>query len=123
MSSQASAPAPVESIALSKSSSPGINRLSLGNIRRPASLLSMRSSSSLVLKSSHKTSFSSAQARPWPSAMVITHVKGLKSPGDRAKEYAKATNALLATDTGITEWYMVIKARGELPRPLSDHVT
>ncbi len=105
-------PAP-ENYVVSKSSSPGIHRLSLGNIRRPASLLSMRSSSSSVLRSSHMSSFSSAQARPWPAAMVLGHVKSMKNPGDRAREYAKATNSLLSTNSGMMEWYTMVKARGE----------
>jgi hypothetical protein len=49
--------------------------------------------------------------------MVLGHVKGMKNPGDRAREYAKATNSLLSTDSGMVEWYTFIKAKCEFTIP------
>ncbi len=102
----------LENIATNKTASPATNRISFSSMRRPASLLSMRSTNSSLLKLPQKQpSFSVAQSRPWPAAMVIGHVKSIKNPGDRAREYAKATNALLQTDSGMSEWYTMAKAR------------
>lgn len=44
------------------------------------------------------------RARPWPAAMLYGNIKGLRSPGDRAKAYAKAINELARAESGLREW-------------------
>lgn len=54
--------------------------------------------------------------RPWPTAMLYSHVKSIRSPGGRATAYARAINELVAADSGLASWCQASRQR-EAPQP------
>lgn len=80
-------------------------------LRRLPSNLSLRTDISVQtgtqasLKSPPGATFN-VTPRPWPAAMLYSHIKGLKYAGDRAKGYAKGINDLSRAESGMKEWCM-----------------
>lgn len=54
--------------------------------------------------------------RPWPTAMLYSHVKSIRSAGGRATAYARAINELAAADSGLASWCHASRQR-EAPQP------
>lgn len=70
------------------------------HVRKASSILSLRSTN--YTTSPTVPTFSSTSKLP--TAIVYTGIKQLKSPGDRARAYAKQTAGLGQSESGLAEW-------------------